>query len=516
MSSNRFDIYVNQGNQKTIVQGKEGDSIYKILCDNNLYIDAVCAGDGTCGKCKIKLLEGTLLPSKKDKRLLSEREQQEGICLACQAYPADNCTIQIAEKEQCKTEVQTGHYKRKTENYGIAIDIGTTTVACQIVDIRTGQGLNSATQLNHNRMYGADVMRRIDAANRGTLRQMSIQLREQLRDMLDMLQQKMDEKPPVEIVIVANTTMIHILMNESCEMLGKYPFAPVLTDWIDTDTIELNLTDRHIPITIFPSISAFIGGDILAGLSELNPLALQKSTLFLDLGTNGEIALMDSRGRLFVSSTSVGPAFEGGDISCGTGGVSGAIQKIEINGNVKYETINEQLPTGICGSGIIELIFEMRKNNLIDETGLLVDAYFENGYQVYQDEEKEIVINQNDIRELQMAKAAIAAGVEVLSEVAEMKAGEIQDVYLAGGFGNYLSIKKAIGIGLLRKEWKSGIHFVGNSALSGAKDYLLHKTDKQIIDRIKGRAKEIYLSNIPQFEKYYLRNMFLPDIDERD
>ena len=518
MDEKKITITVKQINRITTILGNRGDSLYTILCDNDLFVDAVCAGRGTCGQCGIQLIEGDLPVSTQDEEVFSKQELRDGYRLSCQAYPEDDCVIYLREKETYQTDYDKKNQNiinRNQDELGIAIDIGTTTIIYKVISKTSKEELVYESQLNENRMYGADVLSRIEAANNGLLPQICRQMRSQLKEELIKLTYSINVEHLTHIIISANMTMIHFLMNYSCEKLGKYPFTPYTTEWIKTDAKELEILEHSIPVTILPAISAFVGGDIVSGLYSLGILSSEKKVLFLDLGTNGEMALSDGKGHLFVTSASAGPAFEGGNISCGIGSVNGAIQGVTFMGlEVKLDIIGNGTPVGICGSGIIESLYELRKHNIIDETGLLIDAYFDNGYPI--SKEQELVITQKDIREIQMAKAAIAAGIDMLLKEAGYRPDEIEDIYLAGGFGYHLSIEKAVGIGLLKKEWMGRIHLVGNTSLMGAYKLLCSQNYVDEIAKIKAAAHEIYLSNIPEFEEHYLQNMTLEDIDEKN
>ena len=511
-----MEIKVKQGQKESTINCHQGESLYKALCDHNIFVDAVCAGNGTCGKCKIVSIDNDLPLTAHDKVLLSKEEINHGVRLACQAYPTKNCDIIVNEKPEYQTPSDTDATINNGSQYGIAIDIGTTTIVYRMVNPVTGEPIRKLSEVNHNRMYGADIMRRIDAANRGYLKQMRNQLTDQIRNALKILTTDTEGMPPNGIVIAANMTMVHILMGYSCEGMAGYPFTPVSTDFIVTDTEKLKILSRKIPVTILPSISAFIGGDIVSGIYRTQIVQSHKNSLFLDLGTNGEFVLVNRDGQIFVTSTSAGPAFEGGGISCVTGTIAGAIQSITIKNNcVELETIQNIKPVGFCGTGIVELLYELRKNKIIDETGLLQERYFDTGFPVYSHDSNYITVTQNDIRQIQMAKAAIAAGISVLLNSVGMENEQIEDVYIAGGFGYYRSLYKMIGIGLLRKEWEAKTHIIGNASVLGAAAYLCRQNNQEI-EQIRQTAKEIYLSNIPEFTDLYLQNMFLPDIAEND
>ncbi len=515
MGDNRMEININYGKHSDVIYGNKGTSIYRLLCENGIFTDAICGGNGSCGHCKIQVLKGRLAITSKDSMYFSQEELDKGFRLACMAYPQENCDIKILEKENYYGEETvsktTNEYHRG--EYGIAIDIGTTTIVYQLTELKTGEVFERFSEINSNRMYGADVLTRIDSANKGMLPDMSKQLRKQLRNGIKKIFSKiLVEAICNEIVIAGNTTMIHILMGYSCENMGKFPFKPVTTKMLMLDSKQLGLTDIQKSITIIPGVSAFIGGDIVAGLSMLDFGQVGKKEFFLDLGTNGEMAVSDGVGHIYATSAPAGPAFEGGNISCGIGSVAGAIEACHITNNqINIETIDGLDPLGICGSGIIELLYELRKNHIIDETGLLSDIYFENGYPIYEN----LFLTQNDIRAIQMAKAAIAAGIEILLQTVNIKIEELDTFYISGSFGCHLNINKAIGIGLLDKELTTKIKLLGNTSISGANCFLCG-TDKKLLTSIVNRTSELYLSNNSDYNVKYLEKMYLENIAEFD
>ncbi len=287
----------------------------------------------------------------------------------------------------------------------------------------------------------------------------------------------------------------------------------------------------HVPVVLLPGISTFVGGDILAGLLVCGFHAMKKPCLLIDLGTNGEMAL-GNKEKILVSSTAAGPAFEGGNISCGVGSIPGAISNIHIQGaDVTYKTIGDKLPIGICGTGVVEIASELFNAGFMDETGLLIDEYFKEGFPIplnqsdanksktnSRDRNKQydnsitntILFTQKDVRELQLAKAAIRAGIDVLVKNYNITMEQIDKVYLAGGFGFKMDVEKAIHIGLLPEEFRNKIHVIGNSSLAGAVQYLIEPASKEDIDQILTVSQEIHLSNDVDFNELYLEYMSFP------
>ncbi|SCJ73362.1 methylamine methyltransferase corrinoid protein reductive activase [uncultured Clostridium sp.] len=415
----------------------------------------------------------------------------------------------------------------------IAADIGTTTLVLQLVGAVSHEILGSYSSINHQRRFGADVVSRIQASVSGQGKALAESIREDLRQGI----QKLMEDQGVtagrisKIGIAGNTTMLHLLMEYPCRTLGTSPFRPYhnelqvikCRDLFRTTSESSNQDGKFppadCPVILLPGISAFVGADITAGLYACGIHEAKKPVLFLDLGTNGEMAIGTGE-RLFVTSTAAGPAFEGGNITCGTGSVPGAVCRVTIGPDRKaiIKTIGDRPPIGICGTGLIEGIAELYRTGLIDETGLLAPEYFETGYPLTQEEQEgqppSLVITQNDIREIQMAKAAIRAGLETLTAVCTIPVEEIDAMYVAGGFGYRLDLGKAAAIGLIPPLLVSRAKAVGNSSLSGVTKYMLEAGS--IPSHIAKQAREVQLADSETFRQLYLTYMYFPGKNSRE
>lgn len=530
-------------------------SLLDSMIEHGIYVSKDCGGKGRCKKCKIKVIEGNLDITATDNVVFTDEELYDGYRLSCKAYPQKDCTIQILAGNEENFEVETTPPDAKINHsmssipsetignvhalqskaiqkkpgfrffssnsirnkishnpsLGLAIDLGTTTLAISLFHIQTKEIIDTYTSTNRQRAYGTDVSSRIQAANegKGILLQKSIQ-----KDLLDgchaLLHRNMIlNKNICNITLAGNTTMIHLLLGYSCKTLSSYPFTPVD---LSLCTLPFHTifedTSLDAPVTIFPGISTFVGGDIVSGLFSLDFDTNKEVCLLIDLGTNGEIAI-GNRDHIIVTSTSTGPAFEGGNISYGVAGIAGAIHGVTIkDNNIHIDTISNHSPVGICGTGVVELIAELLSHNLMDNTGLLNKNYFSKGYEFAKTEKGEsLVFTQKDIREIQLAKAAIHAGIETLLHHYHISYENVSTVYLAGGFGYKLNIQKAISIGLLPHELNRKIKTVGNSSLSGCIDFQYQKNAVNRTKYIIKNAKEINLSNDPIFNDKYISNM---------
>lgn len=505
-------IVVKTKKEEKVIYGKRNKTILEILRESGIFLTAVCAGKGTCGKCKVQVIEGEVPVSKQDLDIFTAKEIGEGYRLACRAYLISDCVIKIENTEEESFFVLADQKEAedsadiKDPAYGIAADIGTTTVAMQLVELETGKIIDVFTSINKQRAYGADVISRIEASNNGKKEELKEAVCEIIREGILKLSQEGKIKVS-RMVIGANTTMVHLLMGYSCETLGVYPFTPVHTDTIHTNAGELlGLENQSWDIIIYPGISTYVGGDITAGLFELDFLQKDKVSVFIDLGTNGEMAI-GNKEKILVTSTAAGPAFEGGNIVCGTGSIPGAISKVEFqDGKFISETIGRETPKGICGTGVIDTIYELVKEKIVDETGLMDEDYFEDG--IVLSEENNIRFYQKDVRELQLAKSAVRAGLETLILRFGVTYEDIDFIYVAGGFGCKMDIRKAIGIGLLPEECGKKIVAVGNTCLKGSVKYLLKKEAENDTERIKDIAEEINLSTDKAFQDLYMEHMY--------
>ena len=511
-------IDVVQNDKISRIDCKPDESIKEALDRQGFYMSAYCGGRGTCGKCKIKLENGNLEVSSQDKNNLSKEELEKGYRLSCKAYPKSYCKIRLISGEEKDFEivsdsnVNINHQKGNvTENYAIAVDIGTTTIAMSLVGLESGHNVETYTTVNKQRAYGADVISRIQASNngKGILLRSSIQ-----KDLLEgfrvlIAKSQINKSQVKKIAIACNTTMEHLLMGYSCVTLGVYPFTPVNIKTVKKEFREVFESDYlNAPVILLPGISTYVGADIVAGLTVCNFDQEDAPCMLIDLGTNGEMAI-GQKHKILVSSTAAGPAFEGGNISCGVGSVSGAICSVTIDeNNVNYQTIGKKPVVGICGTGVIDITSELMKNNIMDETGLLDEKYFDHGFVLCSSDAGSISFTQKDIREMQLAKAAVRAGIETLLIRYGVSYDQINTVYLAGGFGYKINIQKAISIGLLPEALSGKIKAIGNSSLAGAVQYLTNKDTKNRMEHIVAISKEIELSNDKDFNRLYVENMY--------
>ena len=495
------------------------------LQEHGIAMDYICGGKGICGKCAVRVLEGKAETSVADYAFFSEEQLAQGYRLACQLHVTEDILLEIPQEQlqQQKNEpkmqvagIQTYHEVADTscdaqgdaveQTYGVAVDLGTTTIGFALVDLQTKEVCRTQSRLNTQRSYGADVLSRIQSANEGHEKELQAAVTKDLREgVVQLCGDLVTQKAIKHIVISGNTTMCHLLRGYSCKTLGAAPFTPrhlELEQWNEED----------IAITIFPGASAFIGGDIVSGIYAINDET--EPWMLLDFGTNGEMVLWTGE-QLIATAAAAGPAFEGGNITCGCASVPGAISGVMIAGCHSHtKTIGGIPAIGICGSGLLEAISGMRKAGLLDENGTFIENLRSDGFVLQTPgSKKQIVLTQEDIRQFQMAKSAIAVGQKALLKVAGRKASDMKHVYLAGGMGSFLNVRAAVAVGLLQKDFLPVAKAVGNTSLQGAITYLQKqtKTETKKLEEIAKQIRVLSLAEMPGFEEDYIMHMALQE-----
>lgn len=405
--------------------------------------------------------------------------------------------------------------------YGAAVDIGTTTLACYLVDLVSGKVIDVESGVNSQRSYGADVISRINFTmeREDGLSILSDSVRKQICQMITRVcsRHNIDTKDLLNATIVGNTTMTHLFMGLPCKNISLSPYIPVTTDEVEFEGYKINMPFRG-RVTVLPGVSGYIGSDITAGILACGMRKLDSYSLLLDLGTNGEIALGNKDG-IITCSTAAGPAFEGANIKHGIGGIRGAISKVDLSKEIIYSTIGGAKACGICGSGVLDMVSQLLKYGILDETGRMVDedeislpeslknrlTLDGNMKQFVIDEN--IVFTQKDVREVQLAKAAVHAGITILLKEKGIGFGDIENVFIAGGFGNFMDIESALNIGILPREFSSKVKSIGNSAGTGARMSLLSKTLREELKCLAQGTSYVELSGRQDFQDYFVDSM---------
>lgn len=510
-------------------------------------IETPCGGKGTCGKCKVTVTK----PYYKD-------------VLACRTRVCDGMEIIVGRKESTGTkedsmviltnggnvseklnehvnehvnrnvvlqEDATNEPEKVESNAGTlaACDIGTTTVVCYLIDKETGQIISTRSGANPQRSFGADVLSRIEAAGRieassePGLKIMQTQIVSLLNGFISEMLTECGRTKVGRFSVAGNTVMCHLLMGISPAKMGRAPFQPDEYFGRAFNPLDIGLENCQTMI-IFPAVSGFVGGDITAGMMET--VNRNELTLYLDIGTNGEMAL--GKGDRYVCcATAAGPAFEGAQIEMGMPASKGAVDKVWLEGRrIKYSVIGNDRPVGLCGSGLIDALAVLLKAGIIDENGTILSGQelpilfrsyvFEvEAEETAQSTESSLVVHiapgvyitQEDIRKLQLAKGAIAAGIEVLFKEYGCKPCDLDILTFAGGFGNYIDKASAAAIGLFPQELLDKAKEVGNAAGNGAVSAALSQEAwKRALD-ISGNMRYIELASYPHFNEMYVEHM---------
>lgn len=505
-------------------------------------IEAPCGGKGTCGKCKVTVTK----PYYKEV-LACQTKICDGMEIIvgggtitgvgtdmneAKVSASDNMVVLVDRKSDMQ-ENPVSVYGNHSSNAGTlaACDIGTTTVVCYLIDKETGQIISTRSGANPQRSFGADVLSRIDAAARaddndkanGGLQMMQSQIVSLLNGFISDMLTECGRTEVCLFSVAGNTVMCHLLMGISPEKLGRAPFMPDEYFGRAFNPLDIGLENCQTMI-IFPAVSGFVGGDITAGMMET--VNCRKLTLYLDIGTNGEMAL-GKEDRYVCCATAAGPAFEGAQIEMGMPASRGAVDKVWLEGRrIKYSVIGNDRPVGLCGSGLIDALAILLKAGIIDENGTILSGQelpilfrsyvFElETEDAAQSSESSLAVHiapgvyitQEDIRKLQLAKGAIAAGIDILFKEYGCKPCDLDILTFAGGFGNYIDKASAAAIGLFPPELLDRAKEVGNAAGNGAVSAALSQEAWESALDISGKMRYIELASYPHFDEIYVEHM---------
>jgi uncharacterized 2Fe-2S/4Fe-4S cluster protein (DUF4445 family) len=390
-----------------------------------------------------------------------------------------------------------------SKNSGLAIDIGTTTVVVELLDLTTGKSLAIQTAMNSQIKYGSDVVSRISAA---ILEPKNLEsLRQSIRDTLNQMIQKLLAEAHAsadhvyEAVVAGNTAMNHLFLGLPVKTLSVAPFSPVFTSLPAQSASDLGLKiHQNGKVYIVPNIKSFIGGDIAAGMIASNLDGQKGNFLFVDLGTNGEIVL--KKGDEFVAtSTAAGPAFEGMNLSCGMLALPGAIYKAQKKKNLAISTIDHKPALGVCGTGLIDLLAIFLKEGKISPKGTITAKSKRIPIT------RTLALTQKDVREMQLAIAAIKSGIKLILKEHNLKVNDLDGIFLAGAFGNYLNIQNSMKIGLLPEIDRKKVVFIGNSSLAGARAILLSQAARKKVETLVKKIRHFPLAANPLFQEYFIQ-----------
>ena len=625
-----------QGANPVTIDCNAGDNLLELARRANVAIDAPCSGNGSCGKCRVQLVEGEL--ESIQSRHISDEEYEAGWRLSCNCRIVGDCTVfvpdiasayqsrmktadlsspkEIAIFQECQEQLKESGIRfenpflavqldlaaptlddtmpdnerltwaiedamevsqveipycvmvklaatLREENFsvcvkgyrkedafccmeicgkedtaivGAAIDIGTTTVTMVLTDLATGKVLAKGSSGNGQIRYGADVINRIIEQGRpgGRVKLQKAIIKETLNPILGNLCKSagITKRDILRLAVGANTTMNHLFVGVDAESVRMEPYVPSFFAWEGMRAGDVNLLANPMaPVLIAPNIGSYVGGDITAGTLASGIWDKDEMSLFIDLGTNGEI-VFGNRDFLMSCACSAGPAFEGGDISCGMRATDGAVEACTIDKTTMEPTLSivgdpGQKPVGICGSGIIDIISELFRTSIINAKGLFVregsrvkrDSHGMGRYVLATAEEsetgREISINEVDIDNFIRAKGAIFSAIDTLLKSVDMTVDMIDSVYVAGGIGSGINMKNAVNIGMFPDVDLSKFHYIGNSSLSGA--YAMVVSDEAAAKTAEVAANMTYLelSNYPGYMDSFVAACFLPHTDAR-
>ncbi|MBZ2174798.1 ASKHA domain-containing protein [Schnuerera sp. xch1] len=496
---NEFKVVFNG---KTEISVKEGTNLLEAERAAGLEPNAFCGGQGKCKKCKVKIIRGTQASEELACRVTITEDMEVETLRRAGAYKI------LMESASRNVEVKPGipalpEQKEAMENCALAaFDIGTTTIAAYLLNAYDGEILAVGSKLNPQSQYAADVISRCNYELERGKGHLGKIVRGTMNGLLKHLTQKVSIK--IEdiygISVAANTAMHHLFLGLSPKSLVLAPYLPAM---VKEHTFLAKDYDIHIHpegiLRVLPNIGSFVGADTSACLLALEFDKLEELTLMIDIGTNGEIVL-GNKDRILACSTAAGPAFEGAKIECGMRGADGAIDHVSWeNGQLKYTVINEKEPIGICGSGLIDAVAVMLQCGLLEPSGYLKHSPYYISDKVY--------LSQKDIRELQLAKSAIAAGIDILCKKSGADYKDIDKVLIAGAFGNYMSSESACDIGLIPLVLRKKITVVGNAAGEGAKLSILNKEEFNRAAKIAKKVKFMELALAAEFQDVFVEHM---------
>ena len=502
-----MNIVIKEGaDARTVEVGKGDATLLDVIRAEGAAIDAPCGGNGTCGKCRVLVRDGEGLSYR----------------LACQTAPSDG--MEVVVEHARAMEVSEGGLLHawpadgEPGEYGIAIDVGTTTIVCRLVDLATGETVATYGRSNPQIPFGADVISRITACVDGHLDDMRGLLVDSLSDMIDaaLSDAGVSRASVARVTRAGNTVMEHIAAGIDPTPIGAMPFIPPTLFGYDVDAIP-----GLPPVLFTPCAAGYVGGDVMGGLLAVRMRESSAPQILLDLGTNGEMALGDKEG-IVACATAAGPVFEGANIRFGMPAYPGAISQVAFDGErLELTVIGGGDAIGICGTGLIDAVAMMLEAGVVDGSGLLLDddeapehmARFivdlegENAFRLTEN----VFITQKDIRCLQLAKSAVCAGIYTMLDERGMEPEDVKSLLIAGGFGVYLNLESAARIGLFPFEMLPVAKSVGNTAIEGATAELVSADARKELAATIEATRYLELSTSAVFNSFYVETMMFSE-----
>ena len=494
-----------------------------------IILNTPCGGKAICKKCIVNIG-----PDSKEVLACQNKIETDLIVtipLTSRFFEQKILAAGVETKSKFEHDIYEKYLKSGDDEkiYGVAVDIGTTTIVAKLIDMKHGSHLATESELNPQTIHGDDVISRISFAQTDDkLNRLQNLIVECLNTLISRLCEQADIKSDLiyEICAVGNTTMNHIFLRFPIQQLGRIPFNAHSLDAQNRTPAELNLNiNQSANIHTPPNIAGFVGSDTTAVTLAVDTDQEEGNTLIIDIGTNGELVLA-AGDKLYAASCAAGPALEGARITCGSRATQGAIEAVVINENdIDIDVIGRCRPRSICGSGLIDAVAVLLNLGVIDSMGGLVETKKLAGklsekileritekdgqpaFCIYSGDDHNILLTQRDIRQVQLAKAAIRAGIKLLQNKTGIDDSKLDKIYLAGAFGNYIRKQSAIKIGLLPDVPPEKIHFVGNAASSGAQLMLISSNARQASKQLAKKIEYIEIANEPKFTDIYTDSM---------
>ena len=521
-------VTIVYGEKETTVHAKNGTLIGEVITETGLPLEQPCAGRGTCGKCKILVEEGVAEPDEIERENLTDGEIALNERLACRARVQGDSRVILSPIVVYSNKIfkSSSRYRRERDvPLGLAVDLGSTTVAAFLTMLDNGEVAAGGGSLNQQTVYGADVISRLAAAidaaaNAERLQRLALASINQAVGTLNLSQNIRDRIQ--RVTIVGNVAMHHLLTGLPLDSLAVMPFQPHSTASIpDASHMMSGVFPAGATVSLPPLIGGFVGSDALACLAYFGFDHPAGPMAAIDLGTNGEVMITDGK-RILAASTAAGPAFEGVNISCGTRAIDGAIVNLKLEeDSVVLQTIEDGDPIGLTGSGLLSTVFEFREAGMIDPSGRILanPPRFSDRIHVGANDQRAIaltdderlLLTQHDVRELQKAKGAIRAAIEVLLAQLDLRPEDLGKVVLTGSFGGQVDIDAILAIGMIPPVRREVVETTANGAGLGAAMFLSDE-GFALGERLATEAKQIDLDLDADFIRHYVEGMALaPD-----
>ncbi len=477
------------------LKAEKGTPLADLL--NSYGIEFPCGGRGSCGRCLVRLSEGEIPLTPLHTLKLREMNLSGRWRLACQSRCESDLVLELDQRDPIILADEQVFEFQPRQGLGMVVDLGTTTIVVQLVDLETGQVLAAEHTLNPQSRFGSDLVTRLQAALEGQSVTLTTMIRATIGELVRSvaLQQP---RAPSQTVMVGNTVMQHLFCGYDVRPLSFYPFESPHLEMACFSADELGWETEAGSICFYPSIGSYVGSDILAGIFATGMHLSDGYTVLVDLGTNGEIVI-GNRHRMVAASTAAGPAFEGARISRGMLATTGAISSVDLaDGNLQCKVIGNTAAKGICGSGLIDAVAALLDCGRLGEFGEILSG------KPTEEIAPGIQLTQRDIQEFLLAKAAVAAGIRIGMDRLGIVQEQVETVYLAGGFGYYMNPRNVVRVGMLDFPVES-MHRSGNTALLGAKIFLF--SDPRETVTVLDKLSVIQLESDPRFQDLFIEQM---------